>query len=312
MGKLSNDATIQHFSHPHPLELVQLSTIHFPASPCAGCKLKASSWIYACKPCNYVLHITCSQMPQLINHPSDPHHPLSLFPLPAYPEGFFNCDACSRRGNGFSYHCGVCDLDIHILCASMPLSVSHPAHHHPLNLVFFPPYESKGFSCDICENLGASHWLYRCSTCEFDAHMVCATAKPRPTVQAQNQYPQGIPQQQHQLLRPAANPQFQAPGDGLRNGPQQGYTPTYYVDGPSQGIHQAGPPAGGNGPGNSLADQTMQGFIDGTAQQAGESFMQGITGDGSGNGVGDGGGGDSSSGSIFSNLLGGSSGGSND
>ncbi|XP_058098177.1 uncharacterized protein LOC131243098 [Magnolia sinica] len=244
MGKLQYDPMIHHFSHPHPLQLTTPQQAQIKG-PCNGCKLQPSGWIYTCIPCNYVLHLHCSQMPQLIHHPSDLNHSLTLLPCPAYPEGFFNCNACGHPGYGFSYHCTPCDLDIHIQCASMPLSLENPAHHHPLTLSFFPPYRNKGFSCDICLNLGSNHWLYRCNACEFDSHLACATAKPKTVVQAQTH--QLVALQQQQMVakagpgtrfqaQPRTGTQFQSPSTGFVNGCQQ---QNYYMNDQNTGLSQS-------------------------------------------------------------------------
>ncbi|KAG9442530.1 hypothetical protein H6P81_018384 [Aristolochia fimbriata] len=97
-----------------------------------ACKEVAlSGWVYLCKLCNngaFSLHVSCSQMPRLIHHPSHAIHPLSLLPRPPYSAGYFNCDACGRRGDGFSYHCEVCKLDLDAACASLEPVVRHEAH----------------------------------------------------------------------------------------------------------------------------------------------------------------------------------------
>lgn len=175
MGQLSHDPYINHFSHPHPLELALSTT----AQPCSACKLQTQqfTWLYTCKLCNFILHTSCANMPQLINHPAhQPDHPLTLLPVPTYPGALFNCDACGRRGHGFNYHCALCDFDLHMLCASKPLVFFHSSHPHQLQLTFHPPYNTHGFSCDICRKIGTNHWLYRCAPCGFDAHLDCATA----------------------------------------------------------------------------------------------------------------------------------------
>ncbi|XP_057497447.1 uncharacterized protein LOC130782189 [Actinidia eriantha] len=181
MGKLNSqpDPTIHHFSHPHTLHL----TNHQPQqtlalASCSSCKHTVSGCIYTCQSCNYFLHVKCAQMPQKIKHPFHQNHVLSLLPTPTYPEVFFNCHACQKQGNGFSYHCKACKIDLHVLCASMPMTISHQFHQHQLDLVFSPPYHNKSFSCDICKSSGSNHWLYRCGLCGFDAHLTCATTKP--------------------------------------------------------------------------------------------------------------------------------------
>ncbi|KAJ8573528.1 hypothetical protein K7X08_010039 [Anisodus acutangulus] len=167
--------TINHFSHAqHPLELINHQDLSSSSSQlCSGCKIQATGSVYTCKSCNFFLHLECSQMPQQITHPFDKEHNFTLLPKPIYPEGNFQCDACGKTGDGFSYHCKICGTDLHILCAVLPQCITHWSHHHQLELQFSPPYPDKSFRCDICKNIGANQWLYRCQTCGFDAHLNC-------------------------------------------------------------------------------------------------------------------------------------------
>ncbi|XVF14143.1 hypothetical protein REPUB_Repub09cG0032100 [Reevesia pubescens] len=266
MGKLSHDLHIQHFSHPHLLELTNPQVLNI--SPCSGCKLHSSGWMYTCKPCNFTLHTACSQLPQLITHPAHPGHSLSLLPTPAYPVGYFRCDACGQQGHGFNYHCNQCDFDVHSICASKPLSLYHQSHPCQLQLFFYPPYQTKGFSCDICHQIGSNHWLYRCSICEFDVHMTCANTAATYTTTTRQ-----------------ANIQFQPrnsfPGPAQNN--------MQYRNGPVQMNNQCymQPQSQNNGaamPGNNLMDVAVQGFVDGAAQQVGQNVAQSLMGDDSNNG----------------------------
>jgi len=145
---------------------------------CAACKKQASGLIYACDICKYCLHKTCSTLPQTFKHKVDVKHPLTLLSTPIYREGVFRCNACGSNGAGFCYHCGDCQIDIHPICAIMPFEIDSPAHNHPLQICFDPPYDDGGFNCDICDKSGSNHWLYRCETCQFDAHMKCAKNPP--------------------------------------------------------------------------------------------------------------------------------------
>ncbi|XP_043691636.1 uncharacterized protein LOC122642258 [Telopea speciosissima] len=287
MGNPNSPPSIQHFSHPHPLEL-QLSnpnqaTMNVMVS-CSGCKFNASDTFYICKPCNYILHISCSKMAQHITHPSDPKHTLSLLPIPAYPDGIFNCNACGRSGNGFSYHCQACNIDIHTLCALMPLSINHQFHHHPLTLTFSPPYQCKSFSCDICQQMGSNHWLYRCNLCEFDAHPGCARTKPPTPPQTQPIYQQtvqGVPIPQYQC-RP-----WVVPADMPSN--MNNPNPNQVVFGaarPNQRSVQQG---------NGLLSNLLQNTHSDAAQQLGGTLVQSIMGGGGSGGDGGGVGGDFSS-----------------
>ncbi|EOY02306.1 hypothetical protein QUC31_018246 [Theobroma cacao] len=264
MGKLSHDLHIQHFSHPHLLELTNPLTLNI--TPCSGCKLQSSGWMYICKSCNFTLHTSCSQLPQLITHPAHPGHPLTLLPTPAYPVRCFNCDACGQQGHGFSYHCYQCNFDIHSVCASKPLSLLHQSHPCQLQLFFYPPYETKGFSCDLCHQIGSNHWLYRCSICNFDVHLTCAStaAYTNTTRQATIQF----------------QPRNSYPG---RNNLQYGNGPVqmnnqYYMQ-TSQSQNNATAMSG-----NALMDAAVQGFAEGAGQQVGQNFVQSLMGDDSNNG----------------------------
>ncbi|XP_051147081.1 uncharacterized protein LOC127262444 [Andrographis paniculata] len=175
--------TRTHFSHPHPLKLISSPNSQtLISSVCAGCKKNSSGPIYICTICTtFFLHKNCFDMPKKITHPFHKAHPFFLLPDPAYAEGIFSCDACREPGSGFSYHCKPCGIDLHILCAAMPLSVSHACHVHELHLAFENPYGGKAYSCDICKNEGSSNtWLYRCNSCEFDAHLNCTRTLQSP------------------------------------------------------------------------------------------------------------------------------------
>ncbi|KAH6826983.1 hypothetical protein C2S53_016126 [Perilla frutescens var. hirtella] len=124
-------------------------------------------------------------MPNRITHPFHKKHAFTLLPEPAYDGGVFNCDACRESGDGFSYHCKPCGIDLHILCAAAPLSLSTGYHAHKLELAFESPYDTKNFVCDVCSGHGSDHWLYRCNACGFDAHLKCARAAPPPLRQEQ-------------------------------------------------------------------------------------------------------------------------------
>ncbi|KAI6675819.1 hypothetical protein NL676_036615 [Syzygium grande] len=158
-------------------------------------------------------------MPLQINHPVDPYnHILTLLPTPVYPPGVFRCDASGKQGSGFSYRCASCNLDLHVTCASMPLTRTHPSHHHLHNLTFSPAYPNRSFSCDICGNLGSNQWPYRCHSCEFDAHLSCAMKKPVAPVST----PLQQPLMQSYSTLPAQYPQaqiFQPPTQFPQAGP---------------------------------------------------------------------------------------------
>ncbi|KAM7482901.1 hypothetical protein LguiB_007484 [Lonicera macranthoides] len=214
---------------------------------------------------------------------------------------------------------------------------------HPLDLTFRPPYETKGFSCDICSKIGSKQWLYRCVSCEFDVHMDCATATPTPTPRAQPQRshpfpgllaaprPLLQPQQHHSF--PVAQiqqqplqhyhsfplPQAQAPPQpqqvslqhhhsypGVGASPRPVSQQNYYVQGASTGAVQSGGRTGAGVSGNGLMNAMFQGLVEGAAQQVGQTLMQSVIGGGGGGG-GDGGGGDYGGGDYGGDFSGDSS-----
>ncbi|XAR68605.1 hypothetical protein NMG60_11003791 [Bertholletia excelsa] len=181
MGRPDPDQIIKHFSHQHPLKLLNLQSQSTQGATCSCCELDASGWLYHCNTCNYYLHRTCSSLSQTLQHAVDKEHDLILLSSPPYPEGIFRCNACGGHGSGFCYNCKLCHLDLHTTCAVTPESIEHSAHEHTLNLCFSPPYDKKSFQCDICQEFGSDHWLYRCNLCEFDAHVKCANdTQPQP------------------------------------------------------------------------------------------------------------------------------------
>lgn len=303
MGKLNHDPYINHFSHPHPLELSNAQSLYM--NSCSACNLQPSGWMYSCKPCNFTLHISCTQMPTLITHPCHPIHPLTLFSTPVYPGGSFNCDGCGLQGNGFNYHCTTCDFDVHMMCATNPLSLAHQSHPHQLNLAFYPPYQTKGFCCDICHKIGSNHWLYRCSACEFDAHMKCAMSvnnTPLPHVQHSN----SLPVANNVNIQYQQQPGLGGANYGYRHSQSMGAMPMLQQQQQQQRqlqqVSYQQPSGGPNGAANgTIMDTMVQGFVDAAAQQVGQTFAQSIMNpDGSNNSDPNGGGDNSSNPSIIS------------
>ncbi|XP_047318694.1 uncharacterized protein LOC124922019 [Impatiens glandulifera] len=290
MGKLNTqnqpDQTINHFSHPHPLNLTTnyYNNNNNPSSICSGCKLTiVSGQIYSCHFCKFFLHLKCSQKPKQIKHQFHPNHILTLLPVPIYPEGSFNCDACGKNGDGFSYHCQICNVDLHVLCASMPLSLTNSSHHHKLNLLFSPPYENAAFSCDVCKKPSSKTWLYRCGFCEFDCHLDCSNSSAQvsiqqmrtvPMVQAQTRMvqiqPMGIATP---LFRPynSMNPIMAAPLPPPPN-PNLMQNYGYGVTNNRQNRMM----------GNGIVSNLFHGIVDGASQTAGQQLLQNLVGGGGG------------------------------
>ncbi|XP_078448468.1 protein VACUOLELESS GAMETOPHYTES-like [Wolffia australiana] len=285
MGKLEHESTIRHKSHAHPLVLSS-TWEGLAGAKCTCCGEAPGGWAYSCNPCRFFLHLACAKTPELIQHPYHPLHSLVLFVSPAYPEGFFNCDACGLSGTGFSYHCGHCQVDLHVSCASKPLFLGHNSHPHALTLAFNPPYETRGFTCDICGHIGSNHWLYRCGSCEFDAHLGCATSIIAPARQPAamaggNQFAQRQP-----LRVPALYPDVAVGTLLCLPCPQQ--VPVGYPNG--NPVVAEVPPMNNNNnavTANDIMGAAVLGFVDGAAQQVGQTFAESVIGTFSNDGGGE-------------------------
>ncbi|GLJ39242.1 hypothetical protein SUGI_0800610 [Cryptomeria japonica] len=168
---------IHHFFHPHILELTICRGREANENYCRGCmKPIGEGLAYHCQPCNFLLHVTCSQIPQQItDHPAC-SHVLCLQPQPwNYAPSACRCNACWQPiTQRFSFHCSICRLDLHPSCANLPMEFKHPHDHqrHKLFLFFIPPYQNRLFTCNICHGVGGS-WHYHCSECNYDSHVNC-------------------------------------------------------------------------------------------------------------------------------------------
>ncbi|GLT36859.1 hypothetical protein SLA2020_112090 [Shorea laevis] len=124
---------INHPSHPgHPLSLLQTPAYPSGWFSCNGCRIPGHGRWYHCRHCNFDLHVLCAALPPLINHPSHPNHPLFFTPTSTYPNILFTCNRCRNRCHGFCYRCHHCNFDLHVRCASLPLSPSHQSQPQSL------------------------------------------------------------------------------------------------------------------------------------------------------------------------------------
>ncbi|XVF51802.1 hypothetical protein PTKIN_Ptkin04bG0213500 [Pterospermum kingtungense] len=131
---------IRHFTHQHPLKLVD-KTKELEA-PCVICdKLcsagGSSSSAYGCEECNFFLHNSCMiNIPEQINHFFHPSCPLT--PLTTSSDW---CQGCDEHGSGLVFRCGKCRFQLDVKCALLPTieskgadKIQHSSHQHPLAL----------------------------------------------------------------------------------------------------------------------------------------------------------------------------------
>ncbi|XP_019096417.1 PREDICTED: uncharacterized protein LOC109130818, partial [Camelina sativa] len=167
-----SDGIIQHFSHQnHHMRLNVVTDRTFDENKCCqACTLPiCDDIIYNCMQCDFVLHQECAHLPRKKQHATHPH-PLSLHV--DHQDGWFKCEACDRRNNGFGYLCceSECDFMLDVCCASINEALDNPHHPHPLYLTFNP--ETLQY-CWICQKLGAMR--LNCGECTFVLCFGCAT-----------------------------------------------------------------------------------------------------------------------------------------
>ncbi|CAI9298259.1 unnamed protein product [Lactuca saligna] len=146
---------LEHFSHNHPLNLVQLQPNHneeedvddfvvedHHVGQCNMCEEDIYSFhlrYYTCKNCNYSLHNFCAEIHKTLqDHPlHNPNHNLTLS------KGFqdldlyfsldkeWTCGLCNhKQKNLFNYHCSICKFNMDIICATMCDRCRHYVHIH--------------------------------------------------------------------------------------------------------------------------------------------------------------------------------------
>ncbi|CAL5432558.1 unnamed protein product [Camellia sinensis] len=174
---------IQHFSHNHPLNLVDQVAIFATCQCCEQIVTTRNTPSYKCLKfgCWFHIHKLCTQLPQQLSHPFHPQHPLTLLPHPPSNGGEFRCQACGKARRGFTFHCSTCQFNLDINCASLKpqinqqISIRHFSHTnlHTLDLC----NKDKNFDvfCSACESQFQDHdSIYVCLECKLLLHKPCA------------------------------------------------------------------------------------------------------------------------------------------
>ncbi|XWS59199.1 hypothetical protein CRYUN_Cryun08bG0101200 [Craigia yunnanensis] len=180
--------SIKHFSHKHPLVLIQEQSHTSEKAHCSGsnepvdheqcharCKDQVEGPSYCCTDCKFYLHKTCAEQPQEINHPFHRKHPLTLLAHSPYPSV---CNFCRNPCKGFVYHCSSCKFYLHVNCFLLQQffvgkfsEFQHFGHKHPL--IFIEKHNNEVRNpCSACKEplLGS---IYGCFDCGFYLHEAC-------------------------------------------------------------------------------------------------------------------------------------------
>ncbi|KAK7840028.1 hypothetical protein CFP56_017268 [Quercus suber] len=113
-----------------------------------------------------------------LQHFCHPEHPLIFNEKRTYDR---DCHGCDQPILGPNYICIQCDhFCHHKSCAELPLELHHPLHpKHPL--ILFPTwkyYDNEDFEkCEVCKT-NQGEYAYRCSHCNFNIHITCASLAP--------------------------------------------------------------------------------------------------------------------------------------
>ncbi|XP_059460245.1 uncharacterized protein LOC132189520 [Corylus avellana] len=161
---------IQHFSHQHGLILSNEKLKKDEL--CDGCIRPISTPFYSCTQCNFFLHNKCVQLPKYKQHPLHPH-PLTLSSAQSISSlGSLSCDACQRLNTGFIYVCLTCHLTFDLQCCSIPKTLKHEGHQHPL----FLAVNSNRRRCHVCNFISDDKpCMFVCTYCDFTLGFECAT-----------------------------------------------------------------------------------------------------------------------------------------
>ncbi|KAH1030447.1 hypothetical protein J1N35_042621 [Gossypium stocksii] len=184
---LDEECTIQHFTHAHPLKLVDSN--QKDEVICSICQelCSFSFSTYGCMECEFFLHKSCMKsIPrQLINHRI---HPCTLIFI-TYPYRSYECDCCGEHiVPGMKFCCGACDLNLHVKCALFPTvdsedakEIQHFCHPHTLALVQNDEEYGSEPRCVACAQIClAPTPTFRCSrSCShFFLHKSCFVKLP--------------------------------------------------------------------------------------------------------------------------------------
>ncbi|KAK7824130.1 hypothetical protein CFP56_034710 [Quercus suber] len=116
------------------------------------------------------------QQQQQLQHFIHLNHPLLFNPDD---RRGYSCWGCNESVYGPSYSCKECGggYSHHKSCAELPLKLHHPLHPiHPL--ILFPPWRHlENYKCKLCKAY-KGEYTYRCSRCDFNLHITCASLVP--------------------------------------------------------------------------------------------------------------------------------------
>ncbi|GKV51415.1 hypothetical protein SLEP1_g58077 [Rubroshorea leprosula] len=164
---------LQHFSHDHPLMLVEDIEFQTKEGVCSGCRepMYKSSPFYCCPNCVFYLHKKCAELPLKVNHPAHRKHPLKLLAKPPAHREKCSCHLCTKSYEGFVYYCSVCEFDFRAADAFLH-TITAEIHEHSLT----PFSGTISFVCNACGTDG-NHACFTCVECNLIFHSDCTSLR---------------------------------------------------------------------------------------------------------------------------------------
>ncbi|GLU11040.1 hypothetical protein SLE2022_278120 [Rubroshorea leprosula] len=164
---------LQHFSHDHPLILVEDIEFQSKRNVCSGCRepMYKSSAFYCCLNCVFHLHKKCAELPLKINHSADRKHPLLLLAKPSPHQEKCSCHLCTKSYEGFVYYCSVCEFGFKAADAFLQ-TITAEIHEHSLT----PFSGTISFVCNACGTDG-NHVCFTCVECNLIFHSDCTSLR---------------------------------------------------------------------------------------------------------------------------------------
>lgn len=172
----------QHPFHPHRGH--GLSLVYKDILDCEACLSMTSFFVYHCVKCGFCLHPQCASLLPNVKYKGH-EHLLILVENMSY-KG--ECEACGDKIEGtFFFRCVQCRLNFHVQCdsvpASLPPTIVHKNHDHPLTLVTYVKYYVELLKCYSCgEEINPKHPCYLCVECEYYAHVRCMVITEIPCI----------------------------------------------------------------------------------------------------------------------------------
>ncbi|XP_010418160.1 PREDICTED: uncharacterized protein LOC104703785 [Camelina sativa] len=165
---------IQHVLHPHPLELIPMSSSKYGKDNfyCDACYRYCGDFMYSCPvaECDFGVDVRCAAISEPFDFQGH-EHPLFLA---LHPNVKPICEVCKSECYK-QFNCIKCDFIVCIKCATLPYKARYKHDKHFLKLLWGKEVCEKDW-CEVCErNLRDTNtkFFYWCNVCCTTLHTAC-------------------------------------------------------------------------------------------------------------------------------------------